>query len=45
MFFSIARAELIELVQPTSKIAAFDATLAARREVQPEPTALERRMA
>lgn len=45
MFFTTARSELIELVQLTTKIAAFHATLAARRDVQPEDSALERRMA
>jgi hypothetical protein len=45
MIFTTARAELTELVQLTSKIATFDATLAARRDVEPEQTALERRLA
>jgi hypothetical protein len=40
MFFTTARSELIELVQLTTKIAAFDATLAARRDVQPEDVPL-----
>jgi len=44
MIFMTARTELIALVQLTSKIATFDATLAAHREVQPEESALQRRL-
>lgn len=43
MIFTTARKELIELVELTSRIAAFDATLAARRDVEPEDSAIQRR--
>lgn len=41
--FSTAKLELRELLDLARKIAAYDATLAAKPQIRPEPSATERR--
>jgi hypothetical protein len=43
--WTIARAELKELVRLTHEVATFDATLAAKPNLKPTPEAIERRTA
>lgn len=41
--FTEAKRDLKELIELERRIAAYDATLAADRSIEPQPTAVERR--